>query len=372
MTGPGTPVIEPFINEIHYFGDSGQDYIEVAGPAGMELSGWQLRFFGPNGNQYRQVGLAGEIIPDQDNGYGTILKMVAISDSLPGSVALYFQWENRLVEFLSWGGEITVVNPTMLAGAVSQNIGYTEEFSNPGESLQRVGTGVTGDAFSWTAPTLQSPGSPNSGQAFVEPPPPAFSFNANGVPGTLTPGESAEFQVSFLMGTLGSATELIQIFSNDADENPFDLPISATTQDRLGIFASVLTGAGLTGADLQQEAIPHGDGVENILKYAFNMDLSGPDAGTMSFGGTSGLPVYGPTDNGGQTEWTVEYLRRKGSGLSYVPKVSTTLEPGSFLPMGGTETVEDIDGTWERVRLSQPWDTTTQPKRFSTVDVTLP
>lgn len=133
-----------------------------------------------------------------------------------------------------------------------------------------------------------------------------------------------------------------------------------------------IAAAGLSGDDAPPLAEPFGDGVPNLLKYAFNMNLAGPDTSQMAAGGNSGLPGGGLVEAGGQTFWQVEYVRRKGSGLVYTPKKSTTLVPESFVPLTGTQSVTSIDGEWERVTVNEPCDPATTATCFSHVDVTLP
>ena len=81
----------PFINEIHYDnagGDTGEG-VEIAGPAGADLSGWSLVFYNGNGGgDYKTVGLSG-VIPDQDDGAGTLSFAVSsIQNGAPDGIAL--------------------------------------------------------------------------------------------------------------------------------------------------------------------------------------------------------------------------------------------------------------------------------------------
>lgn len=137
------------------------------------------------------------------------------------------------------------------------------------------------------------------------------------------------------------------------------------------LYADAAAQAGLSGPDAGPEAVPFQDGVVNLLKYAFNMNLGGYDLTGMTTGtGTSGLPVYSVVEDGGQHFFRVEYVRRLDSGLIYVPKYSTDF--GSMVPMTGPETVDPIDANWERVTASQPIDPATTPHCFGVVEVTLP
>ena len=63
-----------FINEIHYdnTGTDAGEAIEVAGPAGTNLTGWSIVLYnGANGQSYDTDALSG-LIPNQQNGFGTV------------------------------------------------------------------------------------------------------------------------------------------------------------------------------------------------------------------------------------------------------------------------------------------------------------
>ena len=59
-------------------------------------------------------------------------------------------------------------------------------------------------------------------------------------------------------------------------------------------YVAAVQAAGLMGLNGLPEATPFDDGVNNLLKYAFNLDLSGPDNRTLEPNGVSGLP-FGET-----------------------------------------------------------------------------
>ena len=138
-----------------------------------------------------------------------------------------------------------------------------------------------------------------------------------------------------------------------------------------GIFDTWAAVRGLTGSSAAPDAIPYQDGVSNLLKYAFNLDASGPDVRILETGaGTAGLPSFSLERGVSQVTFKVEFLRRKASGLFYVPKVSTNLI--SYEMMTGTSTVTSINGEWERVIVRKPCDPATTPRMFGTVEVVLP
>ena len=123
---------------------------------------------------------------------------------------------------------------------------------------------------------------------------------------------------------------------------------------------------------------PAGDGVQNLLKYAFNMlgngsgqaaALATPNASILTANGSAGLPLV---DADGTGKLRVTYVRRKStsnSGISYVVEFSDTLANGTWtVNASATTAVTSIDATFERVVVT---DSNTPTKRFVRVRVTL-
>ena len=139
------------------------------------------------------------------------------------------------------------------------------------------------------------------------------------------------------------------------------------------LYDQAASTAGLSGVDAQANATPRGDGVKNILKYAFNMNLASSDFRTvLPSTGTAGLPSVALEGTGPTRTLKVEYLRRKNSGLLYQPKWSSVLNLGGWVQMTGNTYVVDIDTAWERVIVRQDFDTSITAKAFATVEVVLP
>ena len=90
---PAHAAISVFINEIHYdnTGTDAGEAIEVAGPAGTNLSGWSLVLYnGAGGAPYDTKALSG-IIPDQAAGFGTLhftYPVNGIQNGSPDAIAL--------------------------------------------------------------------------------------------------------------------------------------------------------------------------------------------------------------------------------------------------------------------------------------------
>jgi HYR domain-containing protein/Leucine Rich Repeat (LRR) protein len=138
-------------------------------------------------------------------------------------------------------------------------------------------------------------------------------------------------------------------------------------------FASAVTQAGLTGPNAAPDAIPYNDGVANLLKYAFNMSLSGPDFGIMTAGGTHGLPLITLQGSGASRVLRYEFLRRIGSGLLYTPQKTTDLSnPAAWIPLVSTPTITPINAEWERVMCEEPYNTENLTTGFGRLLVNLP
>ncbi len=123
---------------------------------------------------------------------------------------------------------------------------------------------------------------------------------------------------------------------------------------------------------------PAGDGVSNIMKFAFNMigndlaqrpTLHAPNTSILAVGGRAGLPNY---HRDGSGRLVLTYVRRKATsnpGITYTAEFSETLAPSSWQAAGtDRETVVSIDETWERVSVSAP---TTPPKMFGRVRISV-
>jgi hypothetical protein len=134
-----------------------------------------------------------------------------------------------------------------------------------------------------------------------------------------------------------------------------------------------MTAAELSGADAEPDAIPFDDGTENLLKYAFNMNLSGADSRTMILGGSGGLPAFRALPNGATSVFRFEFVRRKYSGLTYTPlKSSTLIGVAAWEGLTDVPAVTSINDDWERVIYEEPYDATTTPRLFGRVEVELP
>ena len=164
----GPPSSDPWINEFHYdnAGADTGEFIEIAGPAGLNLSGWTLHGYNGNGGStYNFIDLSG-LIPDQENCVGTLsFSFTGLQNGSPDGMALVSP-SSVVVEFLTYEGTLTATGGPA-SGMTSVDVGVSESSTTPiGFSLQRGGTGGAAAAFTWQSELAATPGQPNTGQTF--------------------------------------------------------------------------------------------------------------------------------------------------------------------------------------------------------------
>lgn len=164
--GGGGPSGDPWINEFHY-DNSGTDvneFIEVAGPAGLNLANWKLiGYNGSDGLQYKTVTLTGSI-PNQQNGFGTLsFAFSGFQNGAPDGLVLVDP-SGVVLQFLSYEGAFVAADGPA-SGLSSSNIGVSEDGTMPSNySLRLTGVGHLYSSFTWQSPAASTSGSVNTGQ----------------------------------------------------------------------------------------------------------------------------------------------------------------------------------------------------------------
>jgi VCBS repeat-containing protein len=163
-----------FINEFHYdnSGTDSGEAIEIAGPAGTDLTGWAIVLY--NGSNtpgaapvYGTIPLTG-IIPNQDDGYGTLSILAPNLQNGPQDGFALVDAQGHVVQFVSYEGVITGAPGTPAAGLTSTDVGVSEEPApGAGLTLQLVGSGASYADFTWQAAVPQTFGAVNTGQNFI-------------------------------------------------------------------------------------------------------------------------------------------------------------------------------------------------------------
>ncbi|MDT0644557.1 lamin tail domain-containing protein, partial [Zunongwangia sp. F363] len=157
-----------FINEIHYDNDGGDtgEAVEVAGPAGTDLTGWSIVLYnGSDSETYGEIALGGTI-PDLQGGYGTLeFSDGSIQNGSPDGLALVDN-DGNVIQFLSYEGTITALDGPA-SGLESEDIGVQENSSTQvGFSLQLGGEGQEYTAFTWQEALENTFGAINANQDF--------------------------------------------------------------------------------------------------------------------------------------------------------------------------------------------------------------
>lgn len=156
-----------WINEIHY-DNSGTDInegIEIAGPAGTDLSCYRLIEYNGNGGAEGGTTTLSGLIPDEGCGYGAIwFPISGLQNGDPDGIVLYNSCTSTVIQFLSYDGSFTATSG-VANGMLSTDIIVGETGSTLGtESLQLAGAGTGYSDYSWQSPTSSSHGLLNSSQ----------------------------------------------------------------------------------------------------------------------------------------------------------------------------------------------------------------
>jgi len=154
-----------FINEFHYdnVGSDNNEFIEVAGLAGLDLTDWSLLLYnGSNGTIYGSINLSGHLSNSTKNLGFASFNYAGIQNGSPDGIALVDNL-NFVHQFISYEGSFTAIEGAAI-GLISQNILLSESNITPaGYSLQLAGKGTKYKDFFWQRAEA-SKGNVNIGQ----------------------------------------------------------------------------------------------------------------------------------------------------------------------------------------------------------------
>ena len=162
-----------WINEFHYDNDGVDEgeFVELAGPAGMDVTGWSLLLFnGFNDTAYNTVALTGTLT-DSGSNFGFLVidfPTNGIQNGAPDGMALIDSNE-ECIELLSYEGRLSPISGPC-SEFLAIDIGVAEITTTSGgstaigSSLQRVGTGSVGPDFEWSGPSPNTKALINTGQ----------------------------------------------------------------------------------------------------------------------------------------------------------------------------------------------------------------
>ena len=130
---------------------------------------------------------------------------------------------------------------------------------------------------------------------------------------------------------------------------PDEVVVTGVYSPTEGSYPAWAAEYGLVGGELGDD---DGDGLENLLEFAFGLDPLRASA-VDSPGG--GLPELGMGDDGAVRVLSIVYLRRTGAGLNYAAQVSEDLgDLAGWEPAAGSEIIVPLGAGWERATIEIP------------------
>jgi hypothetical protein len=161
-----------FINEIHY-DNSGADkneFVEIAGTAGLNLLDWSLQFYnGSTGYLYKTHTIDDVTFDDSNNGFGFLAFEVSgiqngSANGIGDGIAIVDS-NDKVLQFLSYEGAFEAKDGAAL-GILSDNISISQSSSPEGKSMQLTTSGNGYNDFEWVLED-NTFGSKNIGQSFI-------------------------------------------------------------------------------------------------------------------------------------------------------------------------------------------------------------
>ena len=144
---------------------------------------------------------------------------------------------------------------------------------------------------------------------------------------------------------------------------------NSLTVDTRGLYNVWADAVGLVSPYATPEAMPFNDGVNNLSKYAFNLNATSADCHSMSLNGTSGWPSGHTVNVDGKFLLRLISVRRKNDpGLTYTACFSRDWI--NWLDVTVPLEITPIDALWERVTYQVPLSEPSSNRWFGQVRLT--
>jgi hypothetical protein len=193
--------------------------------------------------------------------------------------------------------------------------------------------------------------------------------------GNLSPGASQTISLTVTTDTIGTVASTALVSSFEPDANPDDNTATATTTVIPAVTFAEWQASHFTEPQLNDPAIcgplaiPHADGIPNLVKYAFDISPSAP----MSALDRAALPSIGMQSQGGFQYLMLTYRRNvAATGILFDLQMSPNLLPGSWTtvtPDFVSQSAADVAGD---VFITEMLKVTGADKSFIRLSVTQP
>lgn len=142
-----------WINEINYnpAGTDSNEFIEIAGPSGIDLSPYQIVWYNGSGGVVYGSNVLSGVIGDEGCGFGAVSFSTSLQNG-PDGLALVSN-NTTVIEFISYGGTfLATEGPANGLNAV--DIGVVQ--NNTNDTVQLGGSGDTASEFTWEVAAASS------------------------------------------------------------------------------------------------------------------------------------------------------------------------------------------------------------------------
>lgn len=163
-------VTDVWVNEFHYADGDGDnsEFIEIAGVAGTNVEGYYItRYNGSTGFSYGFLIPLSGVIPDEENGLGTLsFDVNELQNAIDGFALV--DADGKVIQFLSYEGSFPAIGgPANALGSSDVLITQNNTTANT-QSIHLTGSGTTAADFTWSlsASGNRTPGTKNVGQTF--------------------------------------------------------------------------------------------------------------------------------------------------------------------------------------------------------------
>lgn len=176
------------------------------------------------------------------------------------------------------------------------------------------------------------------------------------------------------LSTTNGAVQLADRFSSACAAF---MSLAGNSADSAGItldtepgYEAWIRNAMLVGVDAELHAIPHHDGIPNLLKYAFNLNASRSEAHHVEMFGISGLPAAEVNHAGENPCLRIRAIRRTNDpAVEYSAEFSDHPASDAWQPSAVPVAITPLTPPWERVVYRDPRPANPGATRFGRIRV---